>query len=81
VCEATKLLCAEQDSNCCPSPTSAGLDPGTTYYYQVAASPSGPWSQQLSFTTLPRKASFPFRIGYMGDVGNSMNASVTVSIN
>jgi hypothetical protein len=56
----------------------AGLSLGTTYYYQVAASPSGPWSQQLSFTTLSRKATFPFRIGYMGDVGNSLNATVTV---
>jgi hypothetical protein len=56
----------------------AGLSLGTTYCYQVAASPSGPWSQQLSFTTLSAKATFPFRIGYMGDVGNSLNATVTV---
>ncbi|WIA31092.1 hypothetical protein OEZ86_001119 [Tetradesmus obliquus] len=55
-----------------------GLDQGTTYYYQVAASPAGTWSAQLSFTTLARKAAFPFRIGYMGDLGNTLNASVTV---
>ncbi|WIA44097.1 hypothetical protein OEZ86_010448 [Tetradesmus obliquus] len=55
-----------------------GLEAGTTYFYQVAAAPNGPWSAPLNFTTLPRKAQFPFRIGYMGDLGNSYNASTTV---
>jgi hypothetical protein len=66
--------------NCNCHPTHTGLDEGETYFYQVAASPSGPWSSQLSFTTFRRKPKFPFRIGYMGDVGNSLNATVTVSI-
>lgn len=61
-------------------PVSAGLQPGTTYYYSVAGHPDGPWSKEFNFTTYTAKATFPFRIGYMGDLGNSKNATATVSI-
>eukprot|EP00882_Tetradesmus_deserticola_P008818 GHRQ01009302.1.p1 GENE.GHRQ01009302.1~~GHRQ01009302.1.p1 ORF type:complete len:430 (+),score=49.17 GHRQ01009302.1:429-1718(+) len=55
-----------------------GLQPATTYFYQFAGSPKGPWSDVYNFTTLSIKPTFPFRIGYMGDLGNSLNASLTV---
>lgn len=56
----------------------AGLLPGTRYFYQVAASSAGPWSKEESFTTFGAQNSFPFRIGYMADLGLSLNASLTV---
>ncbi len=58
---------------------SADLMPGTKYFYTVSNGQKGSTSQLFSFTTLKKTPNFPFKLGYMGDLGNSVNATLTVS--
>lgn len=57
----------------------AGLVPGQSYSYRVGS--GGRWSKAFAFTQ-PRAAgkdAYPFRLGIMGDVGQTWNSSRTLA--
>ena len=52
----------------------AGLKPSTVYYYRVAGG-----AQEFNFTSAPvTGAAYPYKIGFFADIGESLNADVTV---
>ena len=63
--------------------TLKGLRPSTVYSYVVGDFKKGKVSSPLSFKTLPapskREAFKPVTIGFMADLGLSLNASDTVN--
>lgn len=55
-----------------------GLTPNTSYYY-VCGDPMLGLSNEYMFTTGPSSASpFPFRLGVVADVGQTINSTVTI---
>lgn len=57
----------------------AGLEPDTLYFYRVGDPYLGSMSDEHFFTTMPAPgpASFPTRIGVIGDIGLTYNSTST----
>eukprot|EP01026_Neomeris_dumetosa_P058141 TRINITY_DN5391_c0_g1_i3.p1 TRINITY_DN5391_c0_g1~~TRINITY_DN5391_c0_g1_i3.p1 ORF type:complete len:479 (-),score=44.89 TRINITY_DN5391_c0_g1_i3:439-1674(-) len=55
------------------------LKPSTTYFYKVGDEQSGVWSKMYNFTTLGALGaeSLPITIGFIADIGQTYNSSVT----
>jgi predicted phosphodiesterase len=52
-----------------------GLQPGTTYYYQVGGGPTGSevWSATQSFSTVPAPSTASITVGVFGDARDTVN--------
>lgn len=60
--------------------TLTGLEPLTTYYYQVGDVAADVWSDVRSFTTLPAPGSLkdPFSFAVIGDLGQTSDSKTTI---
>jgi hypothetical protein len=69
----------EYDSGLLHSVIVSGLEPNTHYFY-TCGDPQKGWSQEYSFTTTPLVGtqSLPYRLGIVGDLGQTVHSADTI---